>query len=352
MSISVKEIVDKLQKNGKIEYSKLAEKLTSDEEMEQAIEYCMENKIEVLEEEIITVKDYYLENKSKDSDPVRVYLSEISEFSLLSAEEEIELARQVKKGVSGAKNKLIEHNLRLVVSIAKNYVGNGLSLLDLIQEGNIGLSKAVDKFDPDKGFKFSTYATWWIRQAVSRAIPDYSRTIRIPVHAYEKLRKVNAFTKEFFMNEGRRPTVQEISEGLHFSNEQVEEMIRISDQPTSLDTPIGEDKDTTLGDYIKDDNQVTSEEEILHNLYIERMMEFIENAPNVSARDRSIIYERFGITDGRAKTLEEVGKIYGVTRERIRQIEAKTLRKLRSYINSRERQRELEMEDRRARVRK
>lgn len=352
MSISVKEIVDKLQKNGKIEYLKLTEKLTSDEEMEQAIEYCMANKIEVLEEEIITVKDYYLENKTKDSDPVRVYFSEIGEFPLLSAEEEIELARQVKKGVSGAKNKLIEHNLRLVVSIAKNYVGNGLSLLDLIQEGNIGLSKAVDKFDPDKGFKFSTYATWWIRQAVSRALPDYSRTIRIPVHAYEKLRKVNAFTKEFFMSEGRQPTIQEISEGLNFSDEQVKEMIRISDQTVSLETPIGEGGDSTLGEFIEDKNQVTLEEETLHNLYIERMMKYIEQAPHVSPRDRSIIYERYGVTDGRPKTLEEVGKIYGVTRERIRQIEAKTFRKLKSYINSREKQRELETEDQYARVRK
>lgn len=259
-------------------------------------------------------------------DPVRMYLKEIGKVHLLSAEEEVELAQKMEEGDVAAKKRLAEANLRLVVSIAKRYVGRGMLFLDLIQEGNLGLIKAVEKFDYRKGYKFSTYATWWIRQAITRAIADQARTIRIPVHMVETINKLIRVSRQLLQELGREPTPEEISVEMEMSVEKVREIMKISQEPVSLETPIGEEEDSHLGDFIPDDEVPAPAEAAANTLLKEHLMEVLDT---LTPREEKVLRLRFGMDDDRARTLEEVGKEFNVTRERIRQIEAKALRKLR-----------------------
>ncbi|MBQ8247309.1 MAG: RNA polymerase sigma factor RpoD [Lachnospiraceae bacterium] len=265
-------------------------------------------------------------------DPVRMYLKEIGKVPLLSAEEEIELAKKMEMGDEEAKKRLAEANLRLVVSIAKRYVGRGLLFLDLIQEGNLGLIKAVEKFDYRKGYKFSTYATWWIRQAITRAIADQARTIRIPVHMVETINKLIRVSRQLLQELGREPTPEEIAAVLKMPEERVREILKISQEPVSLETPIGEEEDSHLGDFIQDDNVPVPADAAAFTLLKEQLGEVLST---LTEREQKVLRLRFGLDDGRARTLEEVGKEFNVTRERIRQIEAKALRKLRHPSRSR-----------------
>ena len=265
-------------------------------------------------------------------DPVRMYLKEIGKVSLLSADEEIELAKRMEKGDEAAKKRLAEANLRLVVSIAKRYVGRGMLFLDLIQEGNLGLIKAVEKFDYRKGYKFSTYATWWIRQAITRAIADQARTIRIPVHMVETINKLIRVSRQLLQELGREPTPEEIAEEMDMPVDRVREILKISQEPVSLETPIGEEEDSHLGDFIQDDNVPVPAEAAASTLLKEQLVEVLGT---LTEREQKVLRLRFGMDDGRARTLEEVGKEFNVTRERIRQIEAKALRKLRHPSRSR-----------------
>ena len=265
-------------------------------------------------------------------DPVRMYLKEIGKVPLLSAEEEIELAKRMAEGDEDAKKRLAEANLRLVVSIAKRYVGRGMLFLDLIQEGNLGLIKAVEKFDYQKGFKFSTYATWWIRQAITRAIADQARTIRIPVHMVETINKLIRVSRQLLQELGREPLPEEIAEAMDIPVERVREIQKISQEPVSLETPIGEEEDSHLGDFIQDDNVPVPAEAAAATLLKEQLGEVLDT---LTDREQKVLRLRFGMNDGRARTLEEVGKEFDVTRERIRQIEAKALRKLRHPSRSR-----------------
>ena len=265
-------------------------------------------------------------------DPVRMYLKEIGKVPLLSAEEEIELAKRMEEGDEQAKQKLAEANLRLVVSIAKRYVGRGMLFLDLIQEGNLGLIKAVEKFDYRKGYKFSTYATWWIKQAITRAIADQARTIRIPVHMVETINKLIRVSRQLLQELGREPTPEEIAEEMKMPVERVREILKISQEPVSLETPIGEEEDSHLGDFIKDDNVPVPADAATFTLLKEQLEEVLGT---LTEREQKVLTLRFGLEDGRARTLEEVGKEFNVTRERIRQIEAKALRKLRHPSRSR-----------------
>ena len=265
-------------------------------------------------------------------DPVRMYLKEIGKVSLLSADEEIELAKRMEKGDEAAKKRLAEANLRLVVSIAKRYVGRGMLFLDLIQEGNLGLIKAVEKFDYRKGYKFSTYATWWIRQAITRAIADQARTIRIPVHMVETINKLIRVSRQLLQELGREPTPEEIAEEMHMSVERVREILKISQEPVSLETPIGEEEDSHLGDFIQDDNVPVPADAAAFTMLKEQLEDVLST---LTDREQKVLRLRFGLDDGRARTLEEVGKEFNVTRERIRQIEAKALRKLRHPSRSR-----------------
>ncbi|MBE5885335.1 MAG: RNA polymerase sigma factor RpoD [Lachnospiraceae bacterium] len=265
-------------------------------------------------------------------DPVRMYLKEIGKVPLLSAEEEIELAKKMEMGDEDAKKRLAEANLRLVVSIAKRYVGRGLLFLDLIQEGNLGLIKAVEKFDYRKGYKFSTYATWWIRQAITRAIADQARTIRIPVHMVETINKLIRVSRQLLQELGREPTPEEIAAVLKMPEERVREILKISQEPVSLETPIGEEEDSHLGDFIQDDNVPVPADAAAFTLLREQLSEVLST---LTEREQKVLRLRFGLDDGRARTLEEVGKEFNVTRERIRQIEAKALRKLRHPSRSR-----------------
>ena len=259
-------------------------------------------------------------------DPVRMYLKEIGKVPLLSAEEEIELAKRMEKGDEAAKKRLAEANLRLVVSIAKRYVGRGMLFLDLIQEGNLGLIKAVEKFDYRKGYKFSTYATWWIRQAITRGIADTGRTIRVPVHMVETINKTLRMTRTLLQELGREPTPEEVAERLNVSVSRVREVLKISRDPVSLDTPIGEEDDSHLGDFIEDDSALSPADSAAFSMLRAELATALES---LTDRERQVVKLRFGLEDGRARTLEEVGKEFNVTRERIRQIEAKALRKLR-----------------------
>ena len=265
-------------------------------------------------------------------DPVRMYLKEIGKVPLLSAEEEIELAQRMEDGDEDAKKRLAEANLRLVVSIAKRYVGRGMLFLDLIQEGNLGLIKAVEKFDYRKGYKFSTYATWWIRQAITRAIADQARTIRIPVHMVETINKLIRVSRQLLQELGREPTPEEIAEEMNMPVERVREILKISQEPVSLETPIGEEEDSHLGDFIQDDNVPVPADAAAFSLLKEQLNEVLGT---LTEREQKVLRLRFGLDDGRARTLEEVGKEFNVTRERIRQIEAKALRKLRHPSRSR-----------------
>ena len=265
-------------------------------------------------------------------DPVRMYLKEIGKVSLLTADEEIELAKRMEQGDEEAKKRLAEANLRLVVSIAKRYVGRGMLFLDLIQEGNLGLIKAVEKFDYRKGYKFSTYATWWIRQAITRAIADQARTIRIPVHMVETINKLIRVSRQLLQELGREPTPEEIAEEMKRPVDRVREILKISQEPVSLETPIGEEEDSHLGDFIQDDNVPVPADAAAFTLLKEQLIEVLGT---LTEREQKVLRLRFGLDDGRARTLEEVGKEFNVTRERIRQIEAKALRKLRHPSRSR-----------------
>lgn len=327
------------------------------EQMEKVYEYLEANHIDVLRvsgdgdgiEELDDVDDSDIVLTEEDDvdmekidlsvpdgisieDPVRMYLKEIGKVPLLSADEEVELAKRMAEGDEDAKKHLAEANLRLVVSIAKRYVGRGMLFLDLIQEGNLGLIKAVEKFDYHKGFKFSTYATWWIRQAITRAIADQARTIRIPVHMVETINKLIRVSRQLLQELGREPTPEEIAAELDMPVERVREILKISQEPVSLETPIGEEEDSHLGDFIQDDNVPVPAEAAAQTLLKEQLDEVLDT---LTEREQKVLRLRFGMDDGRARTLEEVGKEFDVTRERIRQIEAKALRKLRHPSRSR-----------------
>ncbi len=323
----------------------------SAEQMEKVFEYLEGHNIDVLRITADTDDDVDIDNMIAEEeevdmenidlsvpegvsieDPVRMYLKEIGKVPLLSAEREIELAKRMEEGDEDAKKELAEANLRLVVSIAKRYVGRGMLFLDLIQEGNLGLIKAVEKFDYHKGYKFSTYATWWIRQAITRAIADQARTIRIPVHMVETINKLIRVSRQLLQELGREPLPEEIAKELDMPVERVREILKISQKPVSLETPIGEEEDSHLGDFIQDDNVPVPAEAAAQTLLKEQLDEVLDT---LTEREQKVLRLRFGMNDGRARTLEEVGKEFDVTRERIRQIEAKALRKLRHPSRSR-----------------
>lgn len=292
----------------------------------------LENNGEVPDDDEIENIDLSVPDGISIEDPVRMYLKEIGKVPLLSAEEEIELAQRMEEGDQEAKKRLAEANLRLVVSIAKRYVGRGMLFLDLIQEGNLGLIKAVEKFDYRKGYKFSTYATWWIRQAITRAIADQARTIRIPVHMVETINKLIRVSRQLLQELGREPTPEEIAAEMNMPVDRVREILKISQEPVSLETPIGEEEDSHLGDFIQDDNVPVPSDAAAFTLLKEQLVEVLGT---LTEREQKVLRLRFGLDDGRARTLEEVGKEFNVTRERIRQIEAKALRKLRHPSRSR-----------------
>ncbi|MCH4168287.1 MAG: RNA polymerase sigma factor RpoD [Streptococcaceae bacterium] len=279
------------------------------------------------------VEDLSAPTGVKINDPVRMYLKEIGRVPLLSGDEEVELAIAITQGDELAKQRLAEANLRLVVSIAKRYVGRGMMFLDLIQEGNMGLMKAVEKFDHTKGFKFSTYATWWIRQAITRAIADQARTIRIPVHMVETINKLIRIQRQLLQDLGREPTPEEIGEEMDLPVEKVREILKIAQEPVSLETPIGEEDDSHLGDFIEDDNATSPADHATYQMLKEQLEEVLDT---LTDREENVLRLRFGLDDGRTRTLEEVGKVFNVTRERIRQIEAKALRKLRHPSRSKQ----------------
>ncbi len=317
------------------------------EQFEKILDFLESNNIDVLrisdddDEDILLDDDDEVEVENIDlsvpdgisiEDPVRMYLKEIGKVPLLSAEEEIELAKRMELGDQESKKRLAEANLRLVVSIAKRYVGRGMLFLDLIQEGNLGLIKAVEKFDYRKGYKFSTYATWWIRQAITRAIADQARTIRIPVHMVETINKLIRVSRQLLQELGREPSPEEIAEEMNMPVDRVREILKISQEPVSLETPIGEEEDSHLGDFIQDDNVPVPADAAAFTLLKEQLVEVLGT---LTEREQKVLRLRFGLDDGRARTLEEVGREFNVTRERIRQIEAKALRKLRHPSRSR-----------------
>jgi len=321
----------------------------TEEQMEKLLEFLDQNGVDVLriteddvdDDDIILTEEDEVDVENIDlsvpegvsiEDPVRMYLKDIGKVPLLSADEEIELAQRMETGDQDAKKRLAEANLRLVVSIAKRYVGRGMLFLDLIQEGNLGLIKAVEKFDYRKGYKFSTYATWWIRQAITRAIADQARTIRIPVHMVETINKLIRVSRQLLQELGREPSPEEIAEEMNMPVERVREILKISQEPVSLETPIGEEEDSHLGDFIQDDNVPVPADAAAFTLLKEQLVEVLGT---LTEREQKVLRLRFGLDDGRARTLEEVGKEFKVTRERIRQIEAKALRKLRHPSRSR-----------------
>jgi len=306
--------------------------------IENGIEIVMEDDDEIGNDEASDgdfekiLEDSNIAKELTINDPVRMYLKEIGKISLLSLDEELELSEKIANGDEEAKNILAESNLRLVVSIAKRYVGRGMLFLDLIQEGNIGLMKAVEKFDANKGYKFSTYATWWIRQAITRAIADQARTIRVPVHMVETINKLSRCQRQLTLELNREPTDEELAKKMNMSPEKVREIIKIAQEPVSLETPIGEEADSHLGDFVPDEHVMGPEEYAIH----ENLRDIIDELLlNLTEREEQVLRHRFGLDDGTPKTLEEVGQRFGVTRERIRQIEAKALRKLRHPSRSR-----------------
>ncbi|MDD3221476.1 MAG: RNA polymerase sigma factor RpoD [Clostridia bacterium] len=312
----------------------------TEEQIEQIYDAMDKAHVDLLKMDDVILPEEYLEEEKEEiekidfsipegvsmEDPVRMYLKEIGKVPLLSGEEEMELAKRIEAGDEEAKKRLSEANLRLVVSIAKRYVGRGMQFLDLIQEGNLGLMKAVEKFDYQKGYKFSTYATWWIRQAITRAIADQARTIRIPVHMVETINKLVRTSRQLLQELGREPTPDEIGERMELPVERVREIMKISQEPVSLETPIGEEDDSHLGDFIQDDHVAVPADAAAFTMLQEQLEEVLAT---LSEREAKVLRLRFGLDDGRARTLEEVGKEFSVTRERIRQIEAKALRKLR-----------------------
>ena len=323
-------------KDMKLEEEKLDEVMTYLEIAKIDVVRVKETEDDVPEEELDAIVEEGTDEVDPDldltvpdsvniEDPVRMYLKEIGKVPLLTAEEEIDLAKRMEEGDEDAKKRLAEANLRLVVSIAKRYVGRGMLFLDLIQEGNLGLIKAVEKFDYNKGFKFSTYATWWIRQAITRAIADQARTIRIPVHMVETINKLVRVQRQLLQELGREPTPEEVADRMDIPVERVREIIKISQEPVSLETPIGEEEDSHLGDFIQDDNVPVPADAAAFTLLKEQLTEVLGT---LTEREQKVLRLRFGLDDGRARTLEEVGKEFNVTRERIRQIEAKAIRKL------------------------
>ncbi|MBQ9024542.1 MAG: RNA polymerase sigma factor RpoD [Bacilli bacterium] len=340
------ELLKQGKENGFLTFEQLADALKGlemdAESLDNLYNFLNDNNIEVVadseisdedegEDDVSSVEellndDLSLPKNLSINDPVRMYLKEIGKISLLSLEEELELSKRIDEGDEEAKSKLAESNLRLVVSIAKRYVGRNLSFLDLIQEGNIGLMKAVDKFDSSKGYKFSTYATWWIRQAITRAIADQAKTIRVPVHMVETINKLKRVQRQMTLELDREPTEEELSKALNMPEEKIREIIKISLDPLSLETPIGEEEDSHLGDFVKDDKTLSPEEYAINEVLKDEIGELLLT---LTEREEQVIKLRFGLIDGTCRTLEEVGTIFGVTRERIRQIEAKALRKLR-----------------------
>ena len=336
---AIKELLDKGKKKGLLTYKEIVEGLEEldlePEQIEKFYETAEQIGIEVvrdMDEELkeIASNEEEIDISVPDSisvdDHVRMYLKEIGKVPLLSTDDEVELARLMSEGDEAAKKRLTEANLRLVVSIAKRYVGRGMLFLDLIQEGNLGLIKAVEKFDYSKGYKFSTYATWWIRQAITRAIADQARTIRIPVHMVETINKLIRVSRQLLQELGRDPQPEEIAKEMNMSVDKVREIMKIAQEPVSLETPIGEEEDSHLGDFIPDDHAPAPSELASFMLLKEQLMGVLDT---LTSREEKVLRLRFGLDDGRPRTLEEVGKVFNVTRERIRQIEAKALRKLR-----------------------
>lgn len=336
-----KELIELGKKNGSITYEQLAEKLKNLEldanALDELYNALSENNITVIAEgedddDPSTTSTELLTKDLTINDPVRMYLKEIGQIKLLTTEEELELADRIAEGDEVAKATLAEANLRLVVSIAKRYVGRGMLFLDLIQEGNIGLMKAVEKFDVTKGYKFSTYATWWIRQAITRAIADQARTIRVPVHMVETINKLARIERQLTLELNREPTEGELAKKMGTSVEKIRDIYKISQEPVSLEIPIGEEEDSHLGDFIPDETNMSPEDFAVNELLKDEISEVLLT---LTEREEKVIRLRFGLEDGRPRTLEEVGQLFGVTRERIRQIEAKALRKLRHPSRSR-----------------
>ena len=337
------ELLKKGKEKGFLTFEELAAALKGldmdSESLDDLYNFLNDNNIEVVadsemdagsedggESDDLLLEDIEIPKNLSINDPVRMYLKEIGKISLLSLDEELELSKRIDEGDEEAKAILAESNLRLVVSIAKRYVGRNLSFLDLIQEGNIGLMKAVDKFDSSKGYRFSTYATWWIRQAITRAIADQAKTIRVPVHLVETINKLKRVQRQMTLELDREPTEEELAKALNTTEDKVREIIKISLDPLSLETPIGEEDDSHLGDFVKDDSSLSPEEYAINEVLKDEISELLLT---LTEREEQVIKLRFGLIDGTCRTLEEVGTIFGVTRERIRQIEAKALRKLR-----------------------
>ena len=344
-------LIKKGKELGFITYEEIAEELkgldVSSDLLDELYNAFMENDISVISETDLDddsgeedtggnlediLKDNTIAKELTINDPVRMYLKEIGKISLLSLDEETELSKRIAEGDETAKNRLAESNLRLVVSIAKRYVGRGMLFLDLIQEGNIGLMKAVEKFDAEKGYKFSTYATWWIRQAITRAIADQARTIRVPVHMVETINKLSRYQRQLTLELNREPTDEELAKKMGMSPDKVREVIKIAQDPVSLETPIGEEDDSHLGDFVPDESNMSPEDFTIHEMLKEEIGDVLLT---LTEREEQVLRLRFGLDDGSPKTLEEVGQMFGVTRERIRQIEAKALRKLRHPSRSR-----------------
>ena len=344
-------LIKKGKELGFITYEEIAEELkgldVSSDLLDELYNAFMENDISVISETDLDddsgeedtggnlediLKDNTIAKELTINDPVRMYVKEIGKISLLSLDEETELSKRIAEGDETAKNRLAESNLRLVVSIAKRYVGRGMLFLDLIQEGNIGLMKAVEKFDAEKGYKFSTYATWWIRQAITRAIADQARTIRVPVHMVETINKLSRYQRQLTLELNREPTDEELAKKMGMSPDKVREVIKIAQDPVSLETPIGEEEDSHLGDFVPDESNMSPEDFTIHEMLKEEIGDVLLT---LTEREEQVLRLRFGLDDGSPKTLEEVGQMFGVTRERIRQIEAKALRKLRHPSRSR-----------------
>ncbi|EKO3055292.1 RNA polymerase sigma factor RpoD [Listeria monocytogenes] len=346
-------LIEEGKKKGILTYAKIAARLApftlDSDQMDEYLEHVGEAGIEVSDDaddedpdetelvkeetESFDLTDMSVPPGVKINDPVRMYLKEIGRVDLLTADEEIALAKRIEAGDIEAKGHLAEANLRLVVSIAKRYVGRGMLFLDLIQEGNMGLMKAVEKFDFNKGFKFSTYATWWIRQAITRAIADQARTIRIPVHMVETINKLIRVQRSLLQDLGRDPSPEEIGEEMDLPTEKVREILKIAQEPVSLETPIGEEDDSHLGDFIEDQDATSPSDHAAYELLKEQLEDVLDT---LTDREENVLRLRFGLDDGRTRTLEEVGRVFGVTRERIRQIEAKALRKLRHPSRSKQ----------------
>ncbi|MEG2620947.1 MAG: RNA polymerase sigma factor RpoD [Bacilli bacterium] len=342
------ELIEKGKEKGILTYEELAETLKGleldSDSLDDLYNAFHENNIEIISEdiedideavdegEVLIIESASLPKNANINDPVRMYLKEIGKISLLSLSEELEISKRVEDGDNEAKRILAESNLRLVVSIAKRYVGRNLSFLDLIQEGNIGLMKAVDKFDASKGYKFSTYATWWIRQAITRAIADQAKTIRVPVHMVETINKLKRIQRQLTLELNREPTETEIAKKMGIAEEKVREIFKISQDPLSLETPIGEEDDSHLGDFLKDESNMSPEEYAINEVLKDEISDVL---CTLTPREEEVLKLRFGLKGGTCHTLEEVGNMFGVTRERIRQIEAKALRKLRHPSRSR-----------------